>query len=175
MRDIIEFEGKRYPRYWGGNNICLSEACAHLHATSYKIDDGSGGVTITSNFTDVPEGTNIYSFVINNATYNTTNKIYIVDKRLIDGILREYNLPLCDDVDPLAEKKADLAAKEQKADKLKPVADAATFAIEHEKGNVCDGTFVALHAHWRTQEHAYLVAQSEVETAKKALHKCSLS
>ena len=101
---------------------------------------------------------------------------YYVEKGQINNWLKERNLPLCDDVDPLAEKKADLVAKEQKANDLKPVADAAAFAIEQAKSDGAgDEVSQELRMHWSAQEHAYLVAQSEAETVKKALHLCRLS
>ena len=133
---------------------------------------------VHTNLTDTPDGIEYYNVSIQ--CFRPTDKwnppSYYTPKLQIDSWLKHNGLPLCDDVDPLAEQKADLVAKEQKANNLKPVADAAAFAIEQTKSDGAgDEVSQELRIHWSAQEHAYLVAQSEVETAKKALHLCSLS
>ena len=138
---------------------------ARLHAKSSKIV-GIDVVSIESNFTDVPEGTKFYRIAAYNIGYGQPIQIHLVDKQVINQLLRDLDRPLCDDVDPLAEKKADLITKEQKANDLKPVADAAAFAIDQSNGD-SDEVSQELRTHWSAQEHAYLVAQSEVETLKR--------
>jgi hypothetical protein len=57
---VIEFNGKRYPRYWGEVWISLSEAMARMGAQKYVTchGDGASSLIIHANLTDVPEGIN---------------------------------------------------------------------------------------------------------------------
>lgn len=66
MSRIVEFEGKRYPRFWEPVHISLSEAMARMGAKSYhtncKVDEYTDrvGVAIHANVTDVPEGVEVH-------------------------------------------------------------------------------------------------------------------
>ena len=121
MRDIIEFEGKRYPRYWGDKAIGLNEAMARMGAKSYHTEstyfEGSGVFIMHANLSDVPDGIEYYSIYAQSGrpADRWHPAIFYLDKPQIDSWLKGHNLPLCDDVEPLAEKKADPIAKEQKA------------------------------------------------------------
>ena len=166
MSRIVEFEGKRYPRYWG-DVICMSEAMARMRGRVVKYSRTSEGrvysAIIETNLTDVPEGIERSDIPLAMSIGENT---HLVENHKVNYWLRNKGLPLCDGPDPLAEKKADLATKERKLSNLKPIAEAAAFALEQAKGDN-DEVSNELRIHWSAQEHAYLLAQTEVETAKK--------
>ena len=169
MLRIVEFEGKRYPRYWGHDFISLSEAMARMGAKECSYYTKSY-ISICTNITDAPEGVMNHDVRVNCIDDRPAPAHYTVYKKDIDVWLKAHNLPPCDNIEPRAEEKADLEIKERKMIALKYVAAAAAFAIEQAKGDN-DGVSNELRAHWSAQEHAYLLAQEEVEVAKKVLSK----
>ena len=120
------------------------------HPGKSLIETGYGALTLHTNSSDVPDGVEHYNINVRHyrRAEECTPALYFVEKRDVNYWLKDHKLPLCDDVDPLVEKKADLAAKEQKANELKPVADAAAFAIEQSRGDGADEVSQELRIHW---------------------------
>lgn len=180
-RTII-FNGKRYPRRWGSDDIGLTEAMDRMGAKSFSYPDGDHkhhngptSITLFVNDTDAPEGVecfNTYGRTYSMSYHDSVPIIYhTVEKNQIDQWLRIRKLPTCDDVetDP-AKIAAQLEAKNKDdiAESLRLAADAATFAIEQSIGDDDDATR-ELRIHWYEQEHAYLVALNSANLARAAL------
>ena len=88
MRDIIEFEGKRYPRYWGDDMIGLNEAMARMGAKCYHpgkslIETGYGALTLHTNSSDVPDGVEHYNINVRHyrRAEECTPALYFVKKK----------------------------------------------------------------------------------------------
>jgi len=172
MQRNIEYGGKRYPRYWGDDQVSLSEAMDRMGAKKYMIgykNRGDDMLTIHANLTDVHEGVEFYGVSAHNIQWGDPDypAVYIVRKTHIDQWLVEHGRPRCDDPDPLTEAES----KEKIAAKLKVAAAAATFALEQVKDEPEDEINKELRMHWRSQEHSYLVALTEAETARTEVNK----
>jgi len=163
MQRNIEYGGKRYPRYWGDDQVSLSEAMDRMGATKftldYKMGMGDFMLTIQANATDVSEGVERVMLSARDMVYNGVSDpnhsaVYVIPKNQIDQWLLEHGRPRCDDPDPLTEAES----KEKIAAKLKVAAAAATFALEQVKDEPEDEINKELRMHWRSQEHSYLVA-----------------
>jgi len=91
MSRIIEYRGKRYPRFWGSDSISLSEAMHRMGATRYE-SRSNYNITLRCNATDSPEGIEFFT-----VTLHADNGEAVIYKREIDHWLKERGLPECDD------------------------------------------------------------------------------
>ena len=98
MSRIVEFEGKRYPRYIGEDMICLSEAMARLGSKTYKIK-GPTHVEVCANATDAPEGAAyviLHGKRIHLAGDDRELPGFMVKKFEVDRWLAHQGRPSCD-------------------------------------------------------------------------------
>jgi len=167
MQRNIEYGGKRYPRYWGDDQVSLSEAMDRMGANKYtsghRMGIGETMLTIHANLTDVPEGVEYFGVSAHDTHQGNPDYFaaYIVRKTHIDRWLLEHGRPRCDDPDPLTEAES----KEKIAAKLKVAAAAATFALEQVKDEPEDEINKELRMHWRNPRSI------QAETARTEVNK----
>ena len=184
------FEGKQYPRPDDDNFMFASEAAARLRTSSYE-----GRVMYDYNVSPPVKTGSIVRFEVNRygehasegresrnlpaieevrgRGTNLARSVYALAKTDVCELCIEYGFMTAGESRRLltegkkAEAEADLQSKVEKAAELRVAALAAAFALELAKDD--EEGRDSLCAHWRSQEHAYILAEEEVRKAKQEL------
>ena len=187
---VVTFEGLQYPRPEDDDSMYISEATARLDVVGYyfhrdspmslSIETGRMRFEIYRDGRHAYEGLE-YRFIPDTLERHAVgdpqawNSFYTVKKVDVADLCVEYGRMTQIEHRQLltegkkAEAEADVRAKEQTVVSLRKAAYAAAFALE-QSADEADGPD-GLCAHWRQQEHSYILALEALDIARIELGK----
>lgn len=198
MATSVYFEGKVYSRPDDLELMYISEAAARLKGSPWEWrtnhtngaphviyplpERGQIRFSLNKLGPHSPEGL-VYKFVpceMTRAnigddhswtTYYTVRKVDICYLAVEFGYMNEHESRRIQTESKMADADKTLALKRKAANELQSAAFAAAFAINQSKDEVEGQDGYGLMAHWRNQEHEYILALEECEKARTEYNK----